>query len=245
MHAEQLKNAQYFSICGIKVSLLLSAVESWGNYGKTRNPHSFQAIASIENVSCLDYCFPVCQIFFPPEILQNFVYWASYLLEQGSERVTCCVKRKVSAANVRLSLISCLVSTIVTGKIQLSLLATCTRNGLLVTWEVQNRGAEHRRTNTENCGPYYSMVGLAPRGIMWVGKRILATCLTRPSHSARDGAAGCADLQKIELFFGMSAVPGQGASVKWHRNLHVNFCVAVSCGGEHADLLSAVLFIIG
>lgn len=65
----------------------------------------------------------------------------------------------------------------------------------------------------------------------------MASCLTQLPRSARDGAAGSADLQKIELFLVTSAVPGWDASVKWHRNMHVNFCVEVGCDGEHADLL--------
>ena len=88
------------------------------------------------------------------------------------------MKREASLANVRLLLFSCLASTRVTWKIQLLLLTMCTRNGLPITLEVQNRDAENRQTNTENCGPYYSMVGLVPGGIMQVEKRILATCLT-------------------------------------------------------------------
>lgn len=77
------------------------------------------------------------------------------------------MKRRV--ANVRLLLLSFLVSTTVTWKTQLLLLAMCTLNGSLVTWEVQNRAVENRWTNTEDCGPYYSVVGLAPGAVTWVG----------------------------------------------------------------------------
>lgn len=41
----------------------------------------------------------------------------------------------------------------------------------------------------------------------------------------------------------MRAAPGWGTFVKWHRNLHVNFCIVFSRDGENADFLKAVLFI--
>lgn len=87
-------------------------------------------------------------------------------------------KEASDLANVRLLLFSCLVSTKVTWKVQLWLLTVCTRNGLPVTLEMQNRDVENRWTNTESCGPYYNTVGLVLGGIMQVEKRLLATCLT-------------------------------------------------------------------
>lgn len=165
--------------------------DSWGNDGKIQNPCSFQAIASIKNGLLLS---SLCQFF--PRKFTIPVCWARYLLEQGSERVTQGVEREVSPANVNLLLFSCLVSTKVTWKIQFLLLTMCTHNGPLVTLEVQNRDVEVGWTNPKNCGLYYSTVGLVPGETMRVEKRILASCLTFwLSHSPRDGAAVCADLE--------------------------------------------------
>lgn len=156
--------------------------------------HRILVVASMENASCLDFCLPGF-VSSSPEFTMP-LYWACYLLEQGSERVTQGVKREVSLANLRLLLFSCLLSTKVTWKIQLLLLTMCTRNALPVTLEVQNGDVEIRGTNTESCGPYYSTVGLVPGGTVWVEKRILAICLTFClSHSPRDSAAVCPDLK--------------------------------------------------
>lgn len=70
--------------------------------------------------------------------------------------------------------------------------------------------------------------------------RYTLTCLLGKSQKLIALRTG----KKTKLLCGvMRAAPGWGTFVKWHWNLHVNFCVVFSNGGERADLLKAVLFI--
>lgn len=129
--------------------------------------------------------------FFPKEFT-ILLHRACCLLEQGSERVTYCVKGEESLAKVQLLLFSCLVSTKVTRKIQLLLLTPCTRDGVPITLELQNRDRENRWTKPANCGPHHSTVGLAPGGTAQVETTRLPFWLP---HGPRGSAAVCASLE--------------------------------------------------
>lgn len=54
---------------------------------ETQNPCSFQAIASIEKISCLYYYFPVCQFFlrfYRISCIVQAIYWSRAVKELRS-----------------------------------------------------------------------------------------------------------------------------------------------------------------